>query len=79
MIGMMLGEKINTENFFIKENDTLLDAFIKFNKFPIIENLIVVDEQNNKIGIILKEILEKVKELKLKEIELREKLNVPKT
>jgi Zn-dependent protease len=76
MIGMMLAEKINAENFFVKENDTLLDAFIKFNKFPIIESLIVVDEKNNKIGIILKEVLEKVKEIKLKEIELREKLNI---
>jgi Zn-dependent protease len=76
MIGMMITEKINTENFFVKENDTLLDAFIKFNKFPIIESLIVVDEKNNKIGIILKEVLEKVKEIKLKEIQLREKLNI---
>jgi Zn-dependent protease len=76
MIGMMLTEKINIESFFIKENDTLLDAFIKFNKFPMIESLIVIDEKNNKIGIILKEILEKVKEIKLKEIELREKLNI---
>jgi Zn-dependent protease len=76
MIGMMLAEKINIESFFVKENDTLLDAFIKFNKFPMIESLIVIDEKNNKVGIILKEILEKIKEIKLKEIELREKLNI---
>jgi Zn-dependent protease len=74
--GTIPTEKINTQNFFIKENDTLLDAFIKFNKFPIIESLIVVDEQNNKVGIILKEVLEKAKEIKLKEIELKEKLNI---
>jgi Zn-dependent protease len=76
IIGMMLTEKINVENFFIKENDTLLDAFIKFNKFPMIENLIVVNEKNNKIGIILREVLEKVKEIKLKEIQLKEKLKI---
>jgi hypothetical protein len=42
----------------------------------MIESLIVVDEKNNKIGIILKEILEKIKEIKVKEIELRERLNI---
>jgi len=78
IIGMMVTKKIKVENFFIKESDTLLDAFIKFNKFPMIESLIVIDEKNNKIGIILKEILEKVKEIKVKEIELREKLNISK-
>ncbi|MBX0313211.1 MAG: site-2 protease family protein [Sulfurihydrogenibium sp.] len=76
IIGMMLAEKINVENFFVKENDTLLDAFIKFNKFPMIENLIVIDEKNNKVGIILREVLEKVKEIKLKEIKLKEKLKI---